>query len=100
MEHEALTTALVPLLKTLSDSERSFQRLLLQRGGPQDLGVIRNMMQTCLRVAQESKKEIEASNNAYLIHNLHTIETVETSPLFATLSRALNDVETPPFCHS
>ena len=56
MAHEALTTALVPLLRSLSDSERSFQRLLLQRGGPQDLGVIRDMMRTCLRIAQESKK--------------------------------------------
>ena len=100
MAHEALTTALVPLLKGLNDSERSFQRLLLQRGGPQDLGVIRDMMRTCLRIAQESKKEIEASANPYLVRNLHTIETVEVSPLFATLTRALKEVGATRLHHS
>lgn len=100
MAHEALTTALFPLLRSLNDSERSFQRLLLQRGGPQDLGVIRDMMRTCLRIAQESKKEVEASNNSYLLRNLHVLEAVESSPLFATLSRALNDVETPSLHHA
>lgn len=83
---------MVPLLKTLNDSERSFQRLLLQRGGPQDLGVIRDMMKTCVQLSEAMRAAVASSHNAYLQTGLGLLESVQASPLLASLSHALCEV--------
>lgn len=105
LTHPYISTALTPLLKTLGDSERSFQRLLLRRGSPQDLGVIRDMLRCCESVKQVIQgnpvsfvfylDSFKYSKNPVLENLVKQLEDVSSSPLLSALSSAL--VESLPF---
>lgn len=96
-----MSASLTPLFKTLGDSERAFQRLLLRRGSPQDLGVIRDMLRCCESVKQVIQgtpadlcfnlDSFNGSGNPILQQFVKQLDDVSSSSLLSSLSSALTE---------
>lgn len=56
------------------------------------MGVIRNMMKTCVQLSEAMRGAVASSHNAYLRTGLGLLESVQASPLLASLSHALCEV--------
>ena len=75
-------------LSALPDLERALSRLTIGRGGPRDLGNVRD----CLRIAETLRAVLLASDDAVIKHFAHTITAnEECRALKDTLQTALSD---------
>lgn len=92
IENSHLIPTIQKHLKTLNDSERSFQRLLLKRGSPQDMGTIRDMFNTCLQLVNQIRDPLNHSGNKDLQQVVILCDSIKTSAVHSLLNNALNEV--------
>lgn len=76
----------------MSDSERSFQRLLLKRGTPQDMGSLRDLMNCCVSLLPIIQDSFTQSNNTELQEMVSLCLSIQQSPVYSLLNEALNEV--------
>ena len=76
----------------MSDSERSFQRLLLKRGTPQDMGSLRDLMNCCVSLLPIIQDSFTQSNNIELKEMISLCLSIQQSPVYSLLNKALNEV--------
>ena len=74
----------------MSDSERSFQRLLLKRGTPQDMGSLRDLMNCCVSLLPIIQDSFTQSNNTELQEMVSLCLSIQQSPVYSLLNEALN----------